>query len=265
MSIESGKPIKPKKRIETQSTPDFKSIFLEKLGAIDPIPEEDREDHASGYEAIGIKKLKREVPAILFFTEKNNEAQFADLWITDPEIITDDFQPHDEVRKDLARFLKVSEGSEGFPKLRISATLLQDNEGRLYLLVDDQRAARVTADLKDKVIAPLLFDFLQKYDIKKVAGLFRETFQEDDGEFDRTISRVLVNQDFLGEKREDLQLLNIALKYKMTNTQFMRFRIRAKSAIDAIKKGKIEEEGAQILTGNNLEDIAREVVNDDNE
>ena len=67
-----------------------------------------------------------------------------------------------------------------------------------------------------------------------------------------------MDQDLIGERREDLYFLSIAKKYDMTNIQYMRFRIIAKSVLDAAK-----EKGIQIIKS--IEEIAQEVVNENKE
>ena len=264
MSMEPRKDGLNQKRGGVEKGPkhDFRRIFLEKLGKIEPIPEEDRQDQASGFETIGIKKLKREAPVLLLNLPGSEEdEQSFDLWVTDPTTIHHHDQPHVEVERDLAKFLGVHEEDPEFPKYPVGGAILQDDDGLLYLLVDEIRSKRFGYYLDDDKNRVRLLDLLQRYGISKVAGRFWRKHREGDKFWAGGETETIIDQDLIGERREDLRLLDIAKKYNMTNTQYMRFRILAKSAIDAVKQGKIKEPGVKILR--DVEEIAKEVVEAD--
>lgn len=246
------------------SKPDFRRIFAERLTAMPTIPDEEQEEQAGGFEPIGIKKLKRDIPALLLNMPQNEEDEQAfDLWITDPETIHYKYEPHDEVRSDLSKSLGINKGDPGFPRNLVGARVLEDDDGLLYLLVDEIRSKSLDRYMNDDQNRTRLLDLLQRYGITKVAGTFFRTKQEGDSMSSDYKTEAIIDQDLIGERREDLRLLSIARKYNMTNTQYMRFRLLAKSAIDAVKSGEIKEQGVKILR--DVEEIAKEVVGEDGE
>ena len=259
MSIENGL---GQKRGGSENAPkhDFRAIFLKKLEAIKPIPEQDREDWASVYTELGIQKLKREAPVLIFGFQKKEyqDPSSLDLWVTDPKDIRDSFQPHWDVEKGLGDFLGIDVRKYNPLFYKIGGHLLQDENDVLYLLVDEIRAR--TLGYRDP---SRLLDLMRKYQIDKIVGQFKKVTEKGDTTVYGWEDKVIVDADLIGERRENLRLLNIAKKYNMTNTQFMRFRILAKSSIDAYKSGKVNEPGVNILR--DVEEIAKEVVAEDKE
>ncbi|HEY4493831.1 MAG TPA: hypothetical protein VJB95_00120 [Candidatus Paceibacterota bacterium] len=256
--------------VENIAQIDFKKIFLEKLETIEPVPDEYREDQASGFESLGIKRLKREVPALVFLLPTENTGEFR-LWITDPKNVRSKFMPHEDVEQELANFLEISTSSSKFPRYPTGGFLLQDESGLLCLILDKIRSERVDRIMDEtrwweNERIPFL-DMLQSYGISRVAGTFSketriETPEGGATEYS-TDNRILIDKDIIGERREDLALLEVAKKYKMTNTQFMRFRILAKSSSDSFKRGEFK--GLPNMRLRDVEEIAKEVIAEDRE
>lgn len=232
-----------------EKIPDFKAIFDQRLEAISAIPEAEQEDWGSWYEGLGIKKLKREVPALVF-RPIQTEVDL-DLWIEDPKNIEDSSQPHDELRSELGALLE--RDSDTIRDREVGALLLEDSQGKRYLLVDEIRASGIQHDLQhnqDRQTA--LLDLLRKYDIQKVAGRFHRIRREGDSTSGGGETEVLIDEDLLGKRREELFYINLARQYNMTTSQYLRFRIRTKSAFKA---------GIAVK----YDDIAREIIEDDKE
>lgn len=237
---------------------DFRKIFLEKLKKIEPIPEKDRKYKADGLEAIGIKSLKRRAPALLLLNlpkNKEGEREFG-LWITDPSLISDFWQPHFEVEKDLSIFLGININDSKFPKYSIGAEILQDDDDKLYLLMNEGPAETLDVSLKNDKLRIRLLDLLQSYEITRVAGSFPRVHQEVGVSSTREEIKILLDEDLIGKRREDLYLLKFAKEYNMNNTQYMRFRIMVKSITDAVKKKDL------FLIEKNINEIAQEIIDE---
>ena|SRR3989338_433404 len=154
-----------------EATPkvDFKALFDQKLESIESIPQEDQEDWASWYGALNIKKLKREIPALVF--RPSTTESDLEVWIDNPSNVIRPDQPHDQLRNQLSsllgRNMDFDYGNE------IGARILQDSKGKLYLVVDEMRAEWIIRGLNDnQEKSTALLDLLRKYKIEKVAGQF---------------------------------------------------------------------------------------------
>lgn len=229
--------------------PDFQAIFQERLRAIPEIPEEKRKQLAEGFKSIGIKELKREMPGVFFsFDTEKGELVFG-LWVLDPSKISSRVGPHNKVRSDLFEFLKIEE--RDFNKHVIdrpsSMTILQDEKDQLYILLDKHNATYISSSMNaliERKWLNALLDSLKKY---KISNIVVYSQQKE--------PKIISDQDLIGDRREDLWLHGFASKHNMTIAQYLRFRIRVKSATDAMKKGK------QIPI--DIDKIAQEIVDED--
>ncbi len=228
--------------------PDFRKIFKEKLESIEPISEKEQKDAASGFEDVGIEKIKKEIPAMIIRMAGNEDF---DLWIEDSNNFKNVFEPHDELRGFLCIFLNIKdEYDPKFPRFQLGGTILQDESNSLYLLMDEIREDGLRGFMKIEEVGPLLLDLLRVYNIKKVIGRFSKEERGKKFSGFRTASRDIIDEDLIGKRRELFYFVNLARKYNMTNAQFLRLRVMGLSAFQA---------GVSI----NLEDIAKEIIKDD--
>jgi len=239
-------------------THDFYQIFREKLSTIKSTVKEP--PHT--LKELGVHEIIKEAPAIIFGLNEDDKYE-PDLWITDPENIPDMYAPHADVRRDLGIFLNGMDpqliggrSDQVFPDEPIfPAKIIQDADNFLYLLIDGD-TVHFFEKKKNEYLIEQLFNVAQKYKIKKVIGSLSDSF--DAGEK----KEMFINEDLIGEQREDLHLLEIAQEYNMDTTQYMRFIERAKSIIDAMKEGKVGENERPI---DNLRKFAEEIMEETEE
>lgn len=241
---------------------DFKHIFTERINTIDPIPEAEREDAAYGLEALSVTKIKKEIPALAFRMPVNIKAfedtSPVDLWVVDPKQIRRLDQPHEEVLKDLAGFLNILEDDidSKIGIWRIGGTLLQGEDDKLYLLLDEIKGDFVQNIMKSDQAGARFLDFLREYNINRVAVRVYETWQKKEADSisygSTASSKIIIGEDLMGKRREHLFYINFARKYNMTNSQYLRLRLRTRSAFEA---------GAPIK----WDDVAREIIEEDKE
>jgi hypothetical protein len=229
---------------------DFVKIFRERLSAIKPFPNERREDEAYGYESVGIKKLIRDAPCL---TINMPSREGLELWVEDPEKIEEKHQPHHEVKKGLTDFMESKSFDEDDSRLyTMGGRILEDEDNKLYLLVDHIREDLINSYLADEQSEIRLLNLLKKYNISKVIGMYMKETVEGDSHIYSPSSKIIINNDLIGRKRENLAYINFALEHNMTNAQYLRLRIRTKSAAKA----------GQALS---WEEIAHEIAKDDEE
>jgi len=256
----------PGRKQEGKKAIDYLKVFTERLSAAQPFSDEDAEYFSGGLRDIGVTKLKKDMPTLII-TKRDGFEQDFDLFVKDRKEIDNKSFPHSEVEADLANFLGISRDDPKFPKFPISAYILEDEKGVRYLSVDKIPTTGIGFLLNDEDSRVRFLSLLKRYGISKVIGLFEKKLSDPE---DSNVSYIThqnevmaeIDFDFVGQKREDLMFINIALKYKMTNSQFMRFRILAKSDIDSFKKGEFQGTGRKLR---NLDDLAKEVVADDKE
>ena len=239
----------------------FKQIFDEKLQSIAPLSEQESEWESEGFQDLGIKKIKRKVPAVIFRKSFKSKLQ---LWTTNPKNIKSRY-PHDDIREELEKFLEANRLNPEIGSNASSAYIIQDNENKLYLFFDGITAEgrkRETEYGYDSV--KKYEDLMQQYGIEKMMGQFSETKKKGNTTSDGWKMENILDKDIIGRIRENEYLVKFAEKYQMTNNQFMRFRLRAIAGREAALKDK---EGASkgISYLIDLDDLAKEVIAQDKE
>ena len=225
------------------SADDTLSIRLknERLQKIKPLTGKVAKDLASWYENPEIPDISKEIPAI-FFNLKGVPGIPTDIWIENPKSLDETSQyVHNQLIKKLNKFVGES------VQYIFGGNILVDKNGKKYLVLDDTRANNIRntieeseKSMKERESFTLLLDVLNKYGISKV---IENT--ENSGE--------VVGKSMLEKRREDIFLINLARRYKMTNSQYLRLIILAERLLEA---------NAQV----SLEKIAEDIVkNPDNE
>lgn len=157
---------------------------------------------------------------------------------------------HDQVIEKLGKFI----GKYPMPYL-LSAYILEDEKGVKYLVLDDMRANMLKKKLKratefDEQEELAILDVLNKYGIKKVIEKYSETTKDGDTTSTTGNSREIIGKNMLDKRREDMALINLARKHGMTNSQYLRLKILAKSLF---------ESGTQV----SLDELAQSIIKDE--
>jgi hypothetical protein len=262
---------------------DFKKIFDEKLASIEPIGETERLNVVQGLDRLGIK-VKKLAPCLNFGIDKTAEGgtrnSYSDLWIEDDKDIRnakDDYgrydiikQPHHYLEHKLDDYLESSELELG---LYLPGYIIQDEKNEIYLIVPHD-FGKIVAEARGKSIEGKqdYFDILEKYlrllhkyNIKQIIGKFRAGELEKRKEigYGSGAGKVLdINFDLFGEIGENRYLGTFGEKYKMTNTQYLRFWLRAKAGFEAQKEEnkKEPEEKTNLRYLVDLDKLAKEVI-----
>ncbi|OGI68112.1 hypothetical protein A2738_02925 [Candidatus Nomurabacteria bacterium RIFCSPHIGHO2_01_FULL_42_15] len=251
-------PIKEKtpsnERENKETAPDFLKIFNEKLESIEPVTGEDAKGLASWYEDPEIVEIRREVPAVFF--NPNNLVNFApptDIYIENPRNINiRSNYVHDEVKDKLGQLINKST----MPNL-IAGYLLEDGNGVRYLVLDETRAKGVKQRMEyDEEKSLAMLDVLNKYKISKVIEKYSKTVREGDTTRITGTSREVIGKSMLDKRREDIALINLARKHKMTNSQYLRLKILADSLFKAGKQVSLDEIAESIVKDPDNENIS---------
>ena len=248
-------PVRGGERERREIVKDFRRIFDEKLQSIEPVTGEDARGWASWYKDPEISEITKEVPAV-FFNINNLEDDLApptDLWIENPrDLDMGSHYIHDQLVEKLGIFL----GKSKMPYL-LSAYILEDGNHVKYLVLDEQRTNMLKRKLRlasedgqQEELA--ILDVLNKYNIKKVIEGYSETIKEGDTSKTTGASREIIGRSMLEKRREDISLINLAKKHKMTTSQYLRLKILADTLLKA---------GQQV----SLDEIARSIVKDEDD
>lgn len=235
------KPNSPALAIERARATDFKKIFLITLASVAPISKDRRQYKEIGLEALGIREVVKEIPAMIFFVPDSGQHDYEgeghyEMWAVNPAEIKDKFEPHYEVTEKLAKLLD----TEMHPFERelkynlFGGKIIVDDNDKLYLLIDEIRAEELESKMKTN--EKRILDLLVRYKINKVVGKFWRTRKIGNDESSGNEYEMVVDEDIIGKRRENTYLLKLARENGLSNSQFMRFRARAISAKEANEK-----------------------------
>ena len=234
-------------RESKEAPPDFLKIFNERLQGIKPKIGQDAKDLATWYKDPKITEIAKEVPAVFF--NPNNLVEFTpptDIWIEDPKNLdTESHYIHDQVTRRLAEFLKTKEVPFCLP-----GYILESGDKTRYLILERTRVKFAKDMLKrskkhGKPEGVAILDVLNRYEISRV--LEKTSIEDEDSTSLAGSSRTVIGM--LDKRREDIALINLARKHGMTNSQYLRLKILAKSLFEARQQVSLDE-------------IARSIVND---
>jgi hypothetical protein len=223
----------------------FKDIFEDRLKKIKKITEQEARDKAHGYNDSEIQKIHVDVPVIFFDPnnleikkgEETNFAKATDIWIEDPEELDMNSQYiHSQLADKLAKFL--NKDVTKMPYF-LPGYLIVNEKGERYLILEETRVIKLNMNLEnDTEVGISILDSLNKYNIKRV-------LEKIGG------SRDAIPKSTLDRRRETLHFINLAKKYGMNNTQYLRLVTLAKSLFAA---------GQQT----DLDKLAQSIVKDEN-
>ena len=260
-------PEKTAERKETKPVIDFQQIFESKLASIEPLTPQEAEWESRGLEDIGVNSVIRQAPCVILYPDpmKNDAEKNYDIWVEDAKNCSFDY-PHEDVQETFKKFQKQQGG--GIAKPGRSAYVIEDNQKRLYLLFGTKAAEFTKQDLDYADERKLWEGLMLRYHFSKLIGQFpyQKRWVEDGvdhGEFGSNFVNIF-DKDIVGRIRENSYLMHFADKYGMTNTQFMRFRLRAISARDvALSDKESAERGTGYLL--DLDTLAKDVIAQDRE
>ncbi len=254
-------PKSPGAKKESSPEINYKEIFDQKLASIKGVSR-GKGDVLSGLEGLGIKVVKL-APALIFspkeFEWPKKEYQ---LWLEDFND-TGVMYPHAKAEDRLKQFLasKKVELPKETRMILLSSYVIQDDQGSVYLIVDNLLGRVIRTDVSDEESQTKWSDLVSRYALKQVITKIPEGKSVIDLYSSRYGSKpeTLISLDLVGQIRENMYLLSFGEKYKMTNSQFMRFRLRAITSREAALNDKDAAlNGVSYLI--NLDDLAKEVV-----
>ncbi|MDD5750738.1 MAG: hypothetical protein PHU56_03810 [Candidatus Pacebacteria bacterium] len=228
----------PRQEIHEKEPVDFVRIFHEKLASIKP-SKRGKLENIKAPSWPGEVKIKKEAVALVFGLK--GQLDKYELWLDDWQDIRDKIYPHLEAEKNLKRFC---EGKTTEPQVPYTSFLIESQEGKVWLLVGGEAARYLEDDAlnRDEWELDRLLDVCSRYNVEKIIGDFDVT-EENEG-YERHIrkTRDILNQDIVGQIREERHLLDFIEKHRDildTNTKILRFRVLAETAREAAKKQKM--------------------------
>lgn len=162
-------------------------------------------------------------------------------------------RPHSELEQEAELYSLRSHHKSGQPF--VSGEVVQDDTNRLYLLINANYGAllkkTVTKDLEGGYKHSTLENWLVLMEKYSIGTLIGDGYI---GSMASTVERTkepktIISLDLLGELRKDYYLLDFAQRYKMTYTQYCRFRALTRSCQDAEISVNCEKIAQEITEG----------------
>lgn len=233
----------------------IRNEFTHKINAFVPLSPQDGKDEAWRLNGIGITQAKFRAPTCIFIYNPDQHPEFPryELWVKDPKTLIERYQPHWEVREELDEFARQNNFTTD--NIPLSGYVLQDDKDKLHLTVDPYTAKDLGSRFtSDDWLRKSWTRLVEAYGISTIFGNipFTNTFEKD-GMIHSTndvIVTKVVDQDLIGQIREDNFLGEIAIRNQMTNSQYLRLQLLTSGARDA----KIPVV---------YENIAKEIIADD--
>lgn len=185
------------------------------------------------------------------FFDPNNLEDFAppsDIWIEDPkDLDMSSHWIHEQVTEKLAEFID----KPTMPHL-LSGYVLESGNGMRYLVLDNPRAGIVKSNLEytknfHRRDGFAILDVLNKYNISKVIEKYTKIIKSEDSIMSTGSSREVIGKSMLDKRREDMFFINLARKHGMTNSQYLRLKILAKSLFEAGQQASLDEVARSIV------------------
>lgn len=237
----------------------FKEIFDAKFDSIKTLTSDEIKYESYGLDGLITGNLKKKAPCVLFYPDKDMFLGY-NIWVKDAKNCDKRF-PHSDVESEFEEFQKSKKVD--IAHFTGSAYILEDDLKKKYLLFSAVAAKGRKDQLNhDTFLKNMLEDLVERYGISKIFGQFSFGGVETLGDFTKNdySSKIvdLQNNDIFGAIRENTYLYSFAEKYKMTNSQYMRFRIRAISSSRAsLERREDADKGISYLI--DLDDLAEEV------
>lgn len=220
----------------------YEDEFRRQLARTGDVQLKARETLISGLEDIGIKGVKKLLPAISVYADESNFADMhRELWVSPTTNIE---HPHDSQFDSLHDFINASASPLEPPIAKLSCYVLRDTEDNLYLIIGREDVY----EFAEEDIGEFE-DMAQRYGIKKIVGNFG---------LRGSLPKVLlsVENNLVDDMREELYLLEYAKKWRMTNSQYLRFH-------SLVKAGHANKESHPYGEFLNYGELAKSIVLDD--
>jgi hypothetical protein len=267
-------PLKKLSPTEQRENPsiNFVRIFKDKLASIEELTVNPyRQEIIRGLDQVGIKKVKKLAPAEVFRIETSEGTRSGfNLWIENDKDC-DIKYPHTDVRPKLEDFLRNNKREDEMNYN--NAFIIQDEQNEIHLIVNQYWGENIQSYMRmnykyRKELLQKYLDFIDKYGIKQIIGKMAATEEEKEERLygSKNVRLLDIDFDLVGQIREDRYLYSFAEKYQMTNTQYLRFWLKATAALEAEKqklKNPEDKRGIKYIT--DLDTLAKESIAEDKE
>ncbi|MDO8638314.1 MAG: hypothetical protein Q7R43_01970 [Candidatus Daviesbacteria bacterium] len=256
-----------------KSVPDFREIFYQKLDLVTPFSKEEGGYEANFYDLdqIGVFCMKRKAPVLMFClgeygkTDRRLMKKYGkhiepidfnnwDIWLKDPKSIENHRYPHWEVEEDLIDFLREHHLLRA---LQRSAFIIQDDRDKLFLWADGVMANSFDSETKTKnyFFHKGWINLFQNYGLEKFLGRVDKTsttvsvegYELTRYDFETVVFFDSEKIDLISKEREERYCFYTALDYKMTNSQYLRFRCLVDSAKEALMPTNFKKVAQNII------------------
>ena len=209
---------------------DLVSVFRHRMTTILPWNGERAQNEARDYKEVGITSVRRLVPALAMAVwiagtpplDEQGQTPYQ-LWVAQKQHDRMAEWVHDDL-KDECKLLFPGYGLECTP-FYIPCYMVEDDTGDYHLMIESERWSTVlTSELRSDSRS-VWMDLASRYSISTIFGQFAEEWGEGKPTIYVPRTRLIMGSDILGRIRERNFLLSIAAKYRMTNFQYLRFRI----------------------------------------
>ncbi len=223
--------------------PDFEGEYKRRLVSSTEIPLAARNTLLANLEKVGIWEVKKFLPAVTFDFPEGEFPPKRELWVGSPKNIE---HPHDALFDEARFFIDSSETPYEPPMAKLSCYVLQGGEGSTYLIIGREDVYEFA-----KEDIETFQDMVRRYGFKKIVGNF--------GRSGLPKTLLSVEGNLVEEMREELYLLEYSKKWRMTNTQYLRFH--------ALVKGTHATRGQRGYPGGHADyaELAKSIVLEDDE
>ena len=200
--------------------PNFAACFESDLNKAPRLTHEESQNARIGLEALGITRLLKRIPCIVFL-----EDDVLHAWLGNSTESPIEF-PHGAIQQQLKLFRAkhgYSRSTNWFP-----AYLLLDQNNQRHLFFGTVLTRILHENLKhDTLWQEDWGSLLARYRIQNLAGYHAVNYANKQPEASNDKKCIMIlDYDLLGEMRENLQCFALAKKLGMTNTQLLRMQIR---------------------------------------
>ncbi|MFA5026174.1 MAG: hypothetical protein WC503_06745 [Candidatus Shapirobacteria bacterium] len=219
----------------TNHKPNYLHIFKNNIESIPPKPEEDQEYLALPYNSVGIRKLKRELAVVSIGAPWLADGQ-VELWVDSVNDFGLPQYPHEELREQFCDLFDVDLDAMPMCYYNLKGYLLQDDNDRLHLLVNEHGLRSLYLGSKNGTPNQMYAELLDRYSISSVIGQLLEDWQKKAGCFateGTKIELIATEKDLFGQIRENKHWEELANRYKLSNFELLRVRALARSSFEA--------------------------------
>lgn len=228
---------------------DFAAEFKSRMVALPYVADKDSVLEGSLYASVGISRLKRLVPVILFAMD--NES--LEIWIENPSKISR-ATPHSDIDDAFRKKFPELDNPE---RLRVSsAVVLEDWEAHVYLSVSDSIGKIVRIKVQEGVnqtdipeyMIETWEDLVKKYGLHKIISRMEQRVTKNGTTTVTWENEDVLNVDIVGQYRENSFLRSFQETFQMTAAQFLRFRTLVNGAKKSNQPLNYDQLAAEIVS-----------------